>query len=306
MAAAPGRPRPIERVLVAGSSGLIGTELVTRLRAQGTEVVRLVRRTPSAPDEVNWTPGAGMLDWRVMDDVDAVVNLAGASISRMPWTKRYIREMTKSRVDATRTLCNAMADAKRAPAVFVSGSAYGYYGDAPGKRLTEESPKGDTVLADLAAKWEETARLAPSGTRVVTIRTGIVLGPDGLFPLLRRLVRFGLGSHLGSGGQHWPWVSVQDEARAIIHLLTSGLSGAVNVAGPTPATASRVIEAIAGTVPAGHVWFTAPQWAIEAVLGEAGRELILASDKVIPARLLADGFEFEHRTVSEAAAAQVG
>ena len=149
------------RVLVAGASGLIGMELARTLRDDGHEVRRLVRRRPSADDEVNWAPSARTMDVRVMGEVDAVVNLSGASIARIPWTPGYRRELRESRIAATRTLADAMNQVRTPPRVFISASAVGFYGDRPGERLTEDSDQGGGFLADLVDEWERTAYLAP-------------------------------------------------------------------------------------------------------------------------------------------------
>jgi uncharacterized protein len=286
-------------VLIAGASGLIGTELSRQLRADGHEVRTLVRREPRSPTEFAWSPESRVLDARILDSVDAVVNLSGASISRMPWTTSSKRQILHSRVEATRALAEAMAMAEHPPTTFISGSAVGYYGDRPGVRLTEESSGGEGFLADVVDAWEQAARLAPEATRTVTIRTGLVIGKGGAMTPLRLVTRFGLGARIGTGGQHWPWISLHDEAAAIRHLLTSRVRGSVNLAGPTPATSDRVTRTLARAMRRPHA-FTIPEKLIAMGMGEAGRELLLSSQKVVPAKLLADGFVFQHETVAQA------
>jgi len=245
-----------------------------------------------------------VLDARILDRVDAVVNLSGASISRIPWTRSWKKQILDSRVSATRALAEAMNMAERPPATFISGSAVGYYGDRPGVRLTEESSRGEGFLADVVEAWELAAQLAPESTRTVMVRTGLVIGPGGAMAPLRLLTRFGLAARIGQGGQHWPWISLHDEAAAIRHLLTSRLRGPVNLAGPTPATSDRVTRALAEAMHRPHA-FVLPERLIELGMGEAGRELLLPSQKVVPAKLLADGFTFQHETVERAIAALV-
>lgn len=287
------------RVLVAGASGMIGTELARQLRDAGHEVLRLVRREPRSSEEHAWAPGSRIMDAGLMDKADAVVNLSGASISRIPWTAASKRRILGSRLEATQTLTDAMRLASSPPSVFVSGSAVGFYGDRPGQALTETAIRGTGFLSDVVESWESAAHLAPAATRVVTVRTGLVIGPGGAMKPLLPLARLGLTGPIAGGGQYWPWVSLEDEAAAIIHLLDSELHGPVNIAGPTPATADAVLRALARAVhrPYG---LPLPKKAVTLALGDAGRELLLASQKVVPQKLLGDGFVFRDRTVQEA------
>jgi len=287
------------RVLIAGASGFIGSALVERLTAGGHEVVRLVRRRAQAPDEATWSPAAGIIDFTVMDRVDAVVNLSGASLARLPWTKNYRGVLVDSRITATRTLADAMRKARHPPAVFLSASAVGYYGDRPGELLTEFSSAGSGFLAELVGRWETAAMLAPDETRTAVFRTGIVVGYGGAMQRIGTLTRFGLSGRLGTGGQHWPWISLDDEVAALLHLLDSKLSGPVNLVGPTPATADRVMNAMAERMHRPYT-FTVPERMLELALGRAADELLLSSQKVRPQRLIDDGFRFSHVTVESA------
>lgn len=287
------------RVLVAGASGMIGTELARQLAEAGHEVRRLVRRQPQSADEFHWSPATRMIDVNLMETADAVVNLSGASLNHFPWTASTKRRILSSRLEATGTLTDAMRQASRPPAVFLSGSAVGFYGDRPGQKLTEDSAKGTGFLSDVVEAWETAARLAPEKTRVALLRTGLVIGRGGAMKPLLPVARLGLAGPIAGGGMHWPWVSLHDEAAAIVHLLSSDLDGPVNVVGPTPATAGGVIRALATAVHRPYA-LPVPEKAITLTLREAGRELLLASQKVVPARLLADGFVFRDRTVREA------
>ena len=289
------------RVLVAGASGMIGTALCRRLTETGHSVLRLVRHDPRSDTEFTWSPAARIIDFTLMERVDAVVNLSGASLSHLPWTRRYKKQILESRIHATQTLADAMRMAARGPDVFISGSAAGYYGDRPGQRLTEASSKGDGFLTDVVDAWEAAARLAPEKTRVVTIRSGVVVGRGGAMRPLLPLARLGLAGPIGTGGQHWPWISLHDEVAAIIHLLDSGLEGPVNLVGPTPATADGFLKELAAQVhrPYG---LPLPERVIDVALRDAGQELLLSSQKVIPERLLGDGFVFADATVHDAIA----
>ncbi len=286
-------------VLVAGASGLIGGELVRQLRTEGHEVRKLVRRTPSAADEINWAPSAGILDAGTLDDVDAVISLSGASLSRLPWTAGYKRRILDSRLQATHTLADAMGRAATPPSVFLSASAVGIYGDRPAERLTDDAARGSGFLPDVVEAWEQAAHTAPERTRVVTFRTGIVIGDGGAMKPLLPLTKLGLGSRLGTGGQHWPWISLHDEAAAIRHLLGSSLSGSVNLAGPVPATSDRLTSYLAKKLRRPYL-LAVPESVIATLMGDAGRDLLLTSQKVLPTRLLADGFLFRDTTVESA------
>ena len=290
------------RVLVSGATGMIGSELVRQLDADGHDVVKLVRRERRASDERRWYPEAGVVDPDLIGSVDAVVNFSGASTGRLPWTPAYKREILRSRIDATRTLAEAIAVSATPPATFLSASAVGYYGNRPGEALPDDATKGDGFLSDVVDAWEQASRLASHASRVVNFRTGLVVGDGGAFTPLTLLTRLGLGATLGTGKQFWPWISLHDEAAAIRHLLTSSLDGAVNLAGPTPANAATVTETLAEAM---HRWrlFAVPEPVVRVGLREPGRELLLASQKVVPQRLVDDGFAFEHTTVDQAIAA---
>lgn len=286
-------------VLISGASGMIGSELTRQLRSEGHDILRLVRHAPTSPDEFHWAPTSHMLDFSVLDRVDAVINLSGASISRLPWTSGYKREILDSRVQATQTITDAMRMASSPPTILLNASAVGYYGDRPGEELTEESARGEGFLADVVERWEQAAHLAPESTRVVTFRTGLVLGDGGALKPLLPLTKLGLSGPLGGGAQVWPWISLYDEAAAIRHLLTSTLSGPVNLAGPEAATANEVMSTLAQQL---HRPFKlpVPEKIIELALQDAGHELLLSSQQLVPQRLLDDGFVFRHRTVAEA------
>ncbi|RFA20818.1 TIGR01777 family oxidoreductase [Subtercola boreus] len=284
-------PSDARNILISGGSGFIGTELTTQLRRAGHTVTLLVRHPTRNADERMWDPDAGWLNPEVIERADAVINLSGASISKLPWTLSYKRTILESRVNATTTLAAAIAKAKNPPAVFLSGSAVGYYGDRPGEVLTEQSGIGEGFLPKVVDAWERASRLASPASRVVNVRTGVVLGQGGLTGTLKLIAKLGGAGPLGSGTQHWPWISLYDEAAGIRHLLSSELEGPVNLAGPTPATAADVMRTIAEQVHRPY-WLPAPAWAIKGILADAGRELILSDQNQSPQLLLDDGFVF--------------
>jgi uncharacterized protein len=286
------------RILIAGASGFIGTELVRQLRADGHSITTLVRSAPTSSTEFLWMPSELTIDPRAIDSADAVINLAGATTGRIPWTASYKRQILYSRVNGTQTITEAIERSATPPTVFLSGSAVGYYGDQPGVALTETSPKGDGFLSDVVEAWEQAATLTPPSTRVVMFRTGVVVGNGGAFTPLLPLTRAGLAATFGTGEQHWPWISLHDEAAAIRHLLNSHLSGVVNLAGPTPATSREITDGLAEAMNRWHK-LTVPQFVVN-LLGDAGNDLLLTSERVAPQRLLDDGFEFRHETAQAA------
>lgn len=289
----------MSRVVVSGASGLIGAPLVRALRAGGHEVDTLVRREPRSAGEFHWDPAVGELDPGVLDGADAVVSLSGASIARIPWTRQYKRELVSSRVQPTRLLAETMAGMTNPPATFLSGSAIGFYGDRPRVRLDDDSPRGDGFVPDMVLAWEQAAALAPTSTRVVNLRTSVVVARSGGMAPVRLLTTVGLGARYGSGRQFWPWISLDDQVRAITHLLTSELSGPVVLAGPVPATSDEVTRVFAERLRRPR-WLRVPAWAIRLGLGESGEHLLLADVRLDPARLAGDGFEWRHRTIAEA------
>lgn len=189
------------RVVVSGASGLIGSALVDSLRADGIRVTRLVRRPPEQDDEVEWLTDSSPLDPAVLEGADAVVGLGGATIGRFPWTAKYKNTLLWSRITPTQALARALRDLGDAAPTFVSASAVGYYGSAPGAVLTEGSPRGETFLADLCGEWESAALAAGDRTRVALLRTAPVVHPQGVLKPLMLLTRFGVSGPIGRGTQ---------------------------------------------------------------------------------------------------------
>jgi hypothetical protein len=300
------------RVVVAGSSGLIGSALVPALEAAGHRVERLVRRGGAGPG-IAWDPAAGVIDAAALEGADAVVNLAGRSIGERRWDEAERQLIRDSRVEATRLLAGALAGLRRPPAVLLSASAVGFYGHRPGERLTEESAGGSGFFPELCADWEAAAApAAEAGARVVHLRSGVVLSPGGgalarlLAPLGPRWLspyRWGLGGWLGDGAQVWSWIALEDEVRAILHLLDSGPTGPVNLTAPEPVDNKRFVGAV-GKALGRPVWLPIPRFVPRLLLGrDLADTLLFDSQAVYPQRLEADGFRFTHPQVEGALAA---
>ncbi len=286
------------RVLISGATGLIGTELAKQLTELGHTPVRLVRHKPAGENEVFIDAAKGELDFSVMNSIDAVVNLAGATTGKIPWTKKYMKEIVDSRLDTTRLLVEAINSASNPPKVLISGSASGIYGDRDDEWLDESSTKGEGFLSDLAFAWEEEAKRTK--TRVVLIRTTMVMSKKlGALGKLIPLIKLGVGGPLGSGKQWWAWISLQDQARAIIHLIENQqATGAFNITAPEPATCEQIIHAL-GKALHRPTFFRVPAWVMNLVIGIAARELLLCSQKMSAEKLISSGYKFNHPTLRE-------
>ncbi len=290
------------KILITGASGLIGTALTAELIKQGHTTVSAVRREPRRNDEVQWNPTAGQINMSAFDSVDAVVHLAGAGIGDKRWTNDYKREILESRTLGTGTLANAMAQLTVKPKVFLSGSAIGIYGDRHDETLNESSSHGTGFLADVCEQWEAAAApAAAAGIRTVLLRTGIVLSTKG--GALKKqlpLFKLGAGGKFGNGKQWQSWISINDEVNAIIHLLTSPLSGPVNLTAPTPVTNATFTKTLASVVNRPAL-LPIPSFGPKALLGsELADALLYTGQFVTPDALLADGFSFEHPTLDVA------
>ncbi len=282
-------------VVVSGASGLIGTALVARLRVDGHRVTALVRRQAGA-GELRWDPTAGQLPSGALDGVDAVVNLAGAGINEHRWTDDYKRVLVSSRLQTSELLASAIAAAEHPPAVFVSGSAIGFYGDRGDEILDEQSGAGSGFLADLCVRWEAAAAAArSSATSVAIIRTGIVLTPKG--GALRKelpLFKLGLGGKFGDGRQWQSWISLDDEVGAIAHLLTQRADGAFNLTAPGAVTNAEMTTTLGAALHRPTI-LPIPSFGPKLLLGgELAEALLYSGQRVVPAALAASGYEFRH------------
>lgn len=311
---APTPPSGDRLVAITGSSGLIGAALSEALRGRGDQVLHLVRRAPRASGdlphgirEARWQPGAE-LDPAILDGVTGAVNLAGAGLFEGRWTDERKKELIGSRVGSTDTLARALAAVAaqhpdREPPRLVSGSAIGIYGDQGAAVLSEDSAQADGFVPDLVRSWEgATGPAEDAGVPVAHIRTGIVLSPrGGALSRLLPLTRAGLGGPLGGGKQYWPWITLHDHVRAMLFLLDHpDVTGPVNLTGPHPDRQIDVVRALASELRRPAL-FPAPKIAMRLVLGQASVE-VLNSARVLPTRLTAAGFTFDHPDLQRAAA----
>lgn len=294
------------RVLVSGSSGLIGSALVPRLRSAGHDVVRLVRRAPQGQDEVRWDVDAGTLDTAALaagGPVDGIIHLAGEGIGEKRWSPEQKQRILDSRVKGTRLLATTAAALDPAPSVFVCGSAVGYYGLRGDEVLTEESTNGSGFLADVVRQWEAAAQPAQdAGIRTVFVRTGIVLAPKGgAFGKLLPLLKLGVGGKLGRGDQWWSWISLEDEVGLLLHALeTESLAGPVNGTAPQPVTNAELVR-VAGKVLGRPTVLPVPKFALSIAMGgEMTQEVILAGQRALPKAAEASGYRFRHPDVETA------
>jgi uncharacterized protein (TIGR01777 family) len=296
------------KILVTGSSGLIGSALVTELGRRGHDVLSAVRREARSASEVRWDPAAETIDGSALAGVDAVVHLAGAGIGDRRWTDAYKREILESRTKGTRTIAEAIAAMAVRPRVFLSGSAIGFYGDRGNETVDETSSHGDGFLADVVRDWEAAAAPAVgAGIRTVYLRTGIVLTPrGGALKKQLPLFKLGLGGRFGNGRQWQSWISLDDEIAAIVHLLDSSLSGPVNLVAPNPVT-NAGFTAVLARVLRRPALLPIPSFGPALLLGgELADALLYTGQRVEPAALERDGFRFAHPELDGALRAMLG
>lgn len=284
------------KVLVSGSSGLVGSALMPVLSKKGHVVLRLVRTKAKSSEEVEWDPASGKVDAGGLEGLDVVVHLAGDNIASGRWTAEKKRRIRDSRVDGTKLLSESIQKLARPPKVFACASAIGYYGDRGEEVLREDSAPGSNFLAGVCRDWEAVGQPAANhGIRVVHLRFGVILSPKGgalqkmLFPF-----RMGAGGKVGSGKQYMSWISLDDAVGAIEHALSKeSLSGPVNVVAPGPVTNSEFTKVL-GRVLSRPTVFPMPALIARLAFGEMADELLLSSTRVEPLKLLACGYAFQH------------
>ena len=289
-------------IAIAGSSGLIGSALAAALRAADHRVVRIVRRTPANSEELHWNPDSGDFDADALADIDAVVNLCGVNIAQRRWSGAFKQSLRDSRIAPTEVLANAVADA--GVETLINASAVGYYGNTKDRVVDENARAGRGFLAQLCEDWEAATLPAQyAGTRVVLVRTGLVLARSGgALRRLRPLFSTGLGARLGSGRQYMSWISLEDEVRALLFAISHpSLSGPVNMTGPAPVTNAEFTTAF-GRALNRPTPLMLPGFAVRTALGEFADEGLLIGQRAIPSALERAGFQFHHNTIGEALA----
>ena len=292
------------KIIIAGSSGAVGSALVPALRAAGHEVRRLVRHPPQSIEEIAWHPAAGEIDAAAVERfaVDAVINLAGENVGAGRWTAARRERILRSRVDTTRTLVAVVGQLTRRPAVFLNASAVGIYGDRGDELLSESSGIGSGFLPGVCLAWETHAEgVARLGVRTVLLRFGVVLTREGgalakMLPLFRR----GFGGCLGSGHQWMSWVGIEDVVGVMGRALEDPrLSGPVNVVAPAAVTNAEFTATLARVLQRPAL-LPAPAWALRLVFGRMADEALLASTRAVPKTLNATGYVFRHASLERA------
>jgi uncharacterized protein len=281
------------RILVSGSSGLIGAALLRSLRASGYEVVCLIRGAASGKGQIAWDPARALAPESI-SGFDAVIHLAGESIVGR-WTEAKKHRILESRVQGTRHLAEALAATPQRPQVLISASAIGYYGDRGEETLREDSTSGEGFLPEVCREWERAAEpAAGAGIRAVQMRFGLVLSASG--GALQKMLlpfRMGVGGNMGNGRQWWSWVDIDDLVGAVQHVIdTEAVRGPVNMVAPSPVRNEEFTKTLASVLSRPAI-FPMPAFAARLVFGQMGDELLLASQQVEPAKLLASGFIFQ-------------
>ena len=288
-------------VLIAGGSGFLGTALARALRADGHRASVLTRR-PQRDGDILWTTRPNDTTWRhAVDRADAVINLAGESIAGRRWTDDRKRAIRGSRIEATVALVSAITAAERPPRVFISGSAIGIYGVQGDDVVTEQSAPGSDFLADVCRDWETRAIEASSLTRVVLLRSGLVLAREGgALPQLALPFQMLMGGPVGTGRQYMSWISLEDWIGLVRWAITTThVSGPLNLTAPAPVT-NREFAHVLGRVLHRPAFLPAPAFALRLALGELADALILGGQRVVPARAQALGYEFTHKALEDA------
>lgn len=283
------------KILISGASGLVGKHLIPELISKGHQVLRLVRKTPISADEVQWDAEKGILSEELpkVENIDAVVHLAGDNVAESYWTDEKKRKIKDSRVIGTKVLVDSLRSLVIPPKIFVSASAIGFYGDRGDEILTEDSPAGKGFFPDVCTAWEAEVKKAEEFARTVYLRIGVVVAKDG-GALEKMLTPFklGAGGVLGSGKQWMPWVAIDDVVGIIQFALENHISGALNTTAPNPVTNYDFTKTL-GRVLGRPTFVPVPEFAVKLMFGEMGETLLLQGCRVVPKRLEVAGYKFK-------------
>ncbi len=289
------------KVAVTGSSGLIGSSLVSFLSEKNITVSKILRENP-ADDDISWKPEDGDWNSAFAEGIDGIVHLAGENIASGKWTRKKKEKIRNSRIEGTKRLCECILKLPTPPSVLVCASAVGYYGDRGVEFLNEGSSRGSGFLPDVCLGWEEaTETVSKAGVRVVNVRFGIVLSKDGgALAKMQTPFKMGMGGKVGSGTQYMSWVAMDDVTGAIYHtLVTESLKGPVNVTAPNPVTNKEFTNTL-GEVLKRPAVVPMPAFAARLAFGEMAKDLLLASTKVAPKKLSDSGYEFQYTELEDA------
>ncbi|MBN39725.1 MAG: TIGR01777 family protein [Acidimicrobiaceae bacterium] len=285
---------------MTGATGTIGSAVGTHLREMGHEVICISRNRDHA--DVFWNPSEGLIESQGLDGIDAIIHLAGESIGNRRWSKRQKTEIYSSRIKGTELLSKTLSELDSPPAIFLSGSATGFYGDCGSNQIDEQSPKGSGFLADVAADWETaTTSAEEAGIKVTHLRTGIVLDPQsGMLKKILPIFKLGLGGKLGDGSQYWSWITLEDEARLIGWLLSADIQGPVNLTAPEPVSNAQFTKAL-GLALGKPTAVAVPKFGPMLLAGrELAEELIFTSTRALPSVPIKGGFQFKHASIDMA------
>ena len=295
-----------KKILIAGATGLIGVRLCETLYRQGYSIIAATTRknipgiiSNYCEDYIFWDKGYNISNPKKLIGVDAVINLAGANVAAKRWNDDYKKLILESRTLPNKSLFDAFKSIEYFPKTFIGASATGYYGSRANEELTESSKKGDGFLSDVCREWEDSAKLfSQAGVKTVCIRTGIILSTQGgALPKMILPYKLFAGGTLGKGSQWFPWISLPDILSIICYLLENSKEGTYNCTAPVPVTMSTISKAVASALHRPNL-FTVPEWVLKLVLGESAIE-ITKSQKVVPSRLISEGFQFKHSLLEQ-------
>ena len=289
------------KILLSGSSGFLGKTLSFFLKEKGHEILRLVRSIKKEEDTIFWNPQEGIIER--IPDIDAIIHLSGENVGNGRWTKDKKKKIIDSRVDSTSLLSKALCEMERPPKVWLCASACGFYGSQGEKTLTEEAEKGEGFLSQICQEWEKATEPAKQkGIRVVSLRFGLILSPDG--GVLEKMIfpfKMGLGSSLGNGKQYVSWISLPDALTAIYHTIScEAIHGPVNIVAPEPVPNAEFGKILSDVLMRPRLAPDVPALALRVMLGEMADELFLSSIRAIPAKLLETGYSFSHPHLKDA------